>query len=170
MIIRPYKSCDAECIAEWCSERTVFENWGGERFGQFPINADIINDKYLNKNGDCTESDNFYPMTAAENGRPLGHFIIRYTNGDRRILRFGWVIVDSNIRGKGIGRAMLKLALKYAFQILGAEKVTIGVFEHNQQAYRCYRAVGFDTAPSAPHEENVVELEIKKDDYDNMTF
>jgi hypothetical protein len=35
--------------------------WGGELFGEYPINGDIIADVYRNKNGLCKEEDNFYP-------------------------------------------------------------------------------------------------------------
>ena len=56
----------------------------------------------------------------------------------------GFVIVDPNERGKGYGKAMLQLGLKYAFEIYGAKKVSLGVFENNASAYHCYKAVGFD--------------------------
>ena len=38
---------------------------------------------------------------------------------------------------------MLLLALKYAFEILKVNKVTLGVFENNPSAYCCYKAAGF---------------------------
>lgn len=39
--------------------------------------------------------------------------------------------------------AMLQLGLKYAKEIYGAKKVSLGVFENNEPAYYCYKAVGF---------------------------
>ena len=44
---------------------------------------------------------------------------------------------------KGYGRQMLTLAIKYAFEIFGAEKITLGVFYNNKPAYHCYKAAGF---------------------------
>ena len=41
---------------------------------------------------------------------------------------------------------MLLLALRYAFDIYGAKKVSLGVFENNQPAYYCYKAAGFRDA------------------------
>lgn len=35
------------------------------------------------------------------------------------------------------------LSIKYAFEILKVQKITLGVFENNEQAYRCYKSVGF---------------------------
>ena len=46
--------------------------WGGERFGNFPVSEDIINRKYFDNNGDCSEEDNFYPITALEDNRAVG--------------------------------------------------------------------------------------------------
>ena len=68
---------------------------------------------------------------------------MRFTDEQKQILRFGFVIVDDTKRGKGYGKKMLELALKFAFEILKAEKVTLGVFENNPSAYYCYKAAGF---------------------------
>lgn len=96
--LRPYKSCDSKHIADWIKNEETFVKWGGERFGSYPINAKIIDDKYRLNNGDCVEEDNFYPMTAFDDSGVVGHFIMRYINGSNKILRFGWVIVDDTQR------------------------------------------------------------------------
>lgn len=174
--LRPYKSCDSNCIVKWIKDENTFLKWGGERFGSFPITADVIDKKYRLNNGDCVEQDNFYPMTAFDENEVVGHFIIRYLNGDNKILRFGWVIVDDAQRGKGYGKHMLELGLKYAFEIFGAEKVTIGVFENNIPAYKCYKSIGFNEIVTDKYEiENIngedcriIELEIIKIDYKNL--
>ena len=36
------------------------------------------------------------------------------------------------------------------FEILKAEKVTLGVFENNPAAYHCYKAAGFREDPAKP--------------------
>ena len=141
--LRPYKSCDAEKIATWCEDEMTYLNWCGGKFGRFPIVAEDIDSKYKNHNGDCIEPDNFYPITVLDEDEIVGHLIIRYVHGNNKILRLGWVIVDKNKRGCGYGKQMVALSLKYAFEILNAEKVTIGVFENNLSAYNCYKASGF---------------------------
>ena len=164
--LRPYKSCDAATIAEWIRDKDVFLKWGGELFGEFPISADVINWKYMQTNGGCTEPDNFYPWVAVdEENRVVGHFIMRYLHGDTRLLRFGWVIVDNTIRGKGYGTEMLRLGLQYAFGILGVDKVTLGVFEGNDLAHNCYRKAGFSDTGVVVEKQpwNVIEMEITKE-------
>ena len=167
MRLRPYKPCDAEVIAKWVQDEEVFHKWGGDRFGSFPINAEVINDKYCKNNGDCAEPDNFYPWVALDDGgRVVGHFIMRYTNGDPKHLRFGWVIVDDSVRGKGYGAQMLSLGLKYAFEFLDVQEVTIGVFENNIPAHRCYGKVCFtDRVLVESDPWNIVEMAIQAEDY-----
>lgn len=141
--IRQYKPCDAASIVSWIKDEEALRKWSSDRFGDFPITSDDINNKYLNCNGDCVEPDNFYPITAFDESGIVGHLILRYTDFEKETIRFGFVIIDDSKRGKGYGKQMLFLALKYAFEIFKAKKVTIGVFENNPQAYHCYKAVGF---------------------------
>ncbi|MCR4792732.1 MAG: GNAT family N-acetyltransferase [Lachnospiraceae bacterium] len=165
--LRHYKSCDAEKIAGWVADKDVFLKWGGTLFGDFPISAERINEKYGSENGGCTEPDNFYPWTAFDDEKGVvGHFIMRYLHGDRKVLRFGWVVVDTSLRGKGYGAQMLSAGLKYAFEILGASVVTIGVYENNEPAHNCYRKIGFTDKELVVKEPfNVIEMEMTKDAY-----
>ncbi|MBR7000184.1 MAG: GNAT family N-acetyltransferase [Lachnospiraceae bacterium] len=171
--LRPYKPCDADKITSWIRDEKTFFLWGGERFGSFPITAEDMNAKYLSANGDCEEPDNFYPMTACDGDAVVGHFIMRYLQGNPKVLRFGWVIVDAEKRGKGYGREMLRLGLDYAFRVLKAETVTIGVFENNSAAYHCYTSVGFRHSSILPdvvkqissEQWNLVELEMTEKEY-----
>ncbi len=171
--LRAYKPCDAKKIVSWCKDEKTFLLWGGEHFGSFPISADIMNHKYFQNNGDCTETDNFYPMTAFDETGIVGHFIMRYLRGDNKLLRFGWVIVDDAKRGQKYGQKMLTLGLKYAFEIMQVDQVTIGVFENNIPALQCYLSVGFrksedkeDSYEMIEGEKwKIIELAISKEEY-----
>ena len=171
--LRPYKPQDAKYIISWLKDENVFEFWGGKLFGNYPINEEIINNKYFNNNGDCAESDNFYPFTAFDESGVVGHFIMRYLNGDNKLLRFGWVIVDDTKRGKRYGQEMLKLGLIYAFDVLKVDKVNLGVYENNPLALNCYLKTGFHEYEGArEHSDEVggeqvriIELEISKSEF-----
>ena len=173
LTLRPFKTCDAENIVSWFDDETVFRMWGGELIGAYPISSKDVVDMYLGKNGMCSEEDNFYPFTATEDGVPVGHLIIRYLEKDRKFLRLGWVIVDGSKRGKGYGKKLIQLSTKYAFEMLGADKVCLGVFENNPAAYHCYKAAGFgkpstreDSYTDVDGEKwKVIELEITKEKY-----
>ena len=168
--LRPYKSCDAKTIVTWCKDEVTFRKWTSDRYDTFPITEDDMNRKYLDFNGDCAEPDNFYPMTAFDESGIVGHLIMRFTDKEKKTLRFGFVIVDDSKRGKGYGKEMICLALKYAFEIFKAERVTIGVFENNPSAYYCYKSAGFtDVELDEPEYFSVMgekwkclELEVKR--------
>lgn len=149
--LRPYKPCDADTILNWIRDEETFRKWSTDRYPHYPITAADMNHKYLDCNGDCAEPDNFYPLTAFDDSGVVGHLIMRFTDAEKSVLRFGFVIVDDSKRGMGYGKEMLRLALKFAFEILKVKKVTIGVLENNPGAYRCYKAVGFrDVAMAQP--------------------
>lgn len=137
--LRPYKACDAAAIVSWSEDEAAFRRWSADRFPAYPITAEDLNRHY----DAMAESDSFFEFTAFDESGPLGHLIMRFTNKEKTILRFGFVIVDPRKRGQGYGREMLNLAIRYAFDFLKAEKITLGVFENNLPAYRCYRAAGF---------------------------
>lgn len=171
--LRPYKPGDAETIIGWCRDELTFRRWTGDRYDKFPVTEADINGKYIGDNGDCTEPDNFYPMTAFDESGIVGHFILRYTDKQKDVLRIGFVILDDSKRGKGYGKEMIRLALRYAFEIFGAQKVTIGVFDNNPSAYYCYKNAGFREVISENRAKyeicgemcSVIELEMNKEEY-----
>ncbi len=171
--LRTYKPIDANTILTWCKDERSFRKWTSDRYDSFPITADDMNRKYVDFNGDCAEPDNFYPMTAFDESGVVGHFIMRFTDEKKSVLRFGFVIVDDSKRGKGYGKGMILLALKYAFEIMKADKVTIGVFENNAPAYHCYQSAGFKEViledevwcEVCGEKWKILELEIEAKDY-----
>lgn len=169
--LRPYKPSDAKTIVSWCKDEITFRRWTFDRYPSYPITADDMNKKYLLENGDC-EEDNFYPFTAFDEEGITGHLIMRFTDVEKTILRLGFVILDSEKRGKGYGKEMISLAIKYAFEILRVEKLTIGVFENNTPALKCYKSAGFTLVDGEKNsytffdeEWQLAELEISKEKY-----
>ena len=141
--LRPYKPCDAAAVVSWIGDETSFRKWSADRFDTYPVTAEDLNRHY----DAAAYSDSFYEFTAFDENGPAGHLIMRFTDREKTRLRFGFVIVDSGRRGLGLGKEMLELAVRYAFDILKAEVITLGVFENNAPAYRCYRSAGFREVP-----------------------
>ena len=145
--LRPYKACDAQTIISWIGDEIAFRKWCADRFDTYPITAEDLNCHYDKMSG----SDSFFEMTAFDETGVVGHLIMRFTDEQKKDLRFGFVIVDDKKRGMGYGREMLQLAQQYAFDILKVDKITLGVFENNKPAYQCYLAAGFhDLTPAEP--------------------
>ncbi len=154
--LRPYKKCDAKEIVSWIKDEVSFHKWSANRFDHYPITAEDLNQHYEEN----SYSDSFFPMTAFDDSGIVGHLFLRFMNDEKTEIRFGYVVVDGEKRGKGYGKAMLKLALQYAFTILNVSKVSLGVFENNPPARYCYQAVGFTANP----EENWV-VQVGEEDW-----
>lgn len=157
--LRPYKYSDAQHIVNWCKDEESFRNWSADRYETFPITPEDMNRQYTDLSGDV---DGFYPMTAVDGNEIVGHMIMRFTDDEQMNLRFGFVIVDDTKRGRGYGKEMLSLALKYAFEILKVRKVTLGVFENNIPAYRCYKSVGFQDVEQGKDEYYEISGEMRR--------
>ena len=130
--IRPYKDSDEAEVLSWCTDEDTCYKWTAGILGDYPITPE-----QFRWTGDLMR------FTALEDTRVAGFFTMRNPRESQDELRFGFVIVDPRLRGKGVGKAMLQLGLEYAFRIYKAKTVSLGVFEDNIRAYRCYRAAGF---------------------------
>lgn len=149
--IRPYNSADADIILLWCRDEKSFYRWSAGVLGDYPITQD-----------DFSFVEKLMPFTAFDESGILGFFTLRKPNESCNELRFGFVIVDPERRGQGLGKAMLRQGLKFAFELYGADKVSLGVFENNPSAYYCYKAVGFkDIALDTAEAYNIMGEEWK---------
>ena len=141
MILREFKPEDAKMIASWIRSEEELYRWSADRFNKYPISDEDIIQQYIAQ----SREGRFFPLTAADDsGGAIGHFIIRYpAKDDNRSVRFGFVIVDPALRGKGYGKEMLRLGIDYVKEHLKAVRIDLGVFENNERARRCYEAAGF---------------------------
>lgn len=134
--IRPFRDSDSGKILSWCHDEIAFYKWTAGVLGEYPLTPEqfgAVKDRMA--------------FTAVEDDEPVGFFILRNPDGDVSVIRIGFVIVSPEKRGKGYGKSMLQLAIRYGFDIWGAEKITLGVFANNLPAYHCYRSMGFRESP-----------------------
>lgn len=169
--LRPYKKCDAEIIVSWLKDEAGFMKWSAGQYDHFPISADDMNSYYER----FADSDSNFQMTAFDDNGVCGHMIMRFLDEEKQKLRFGFIIVDSSRRGKGYGSGMLKLALKYAFEILKVSEVSLGVFDNNPSAIKCYESVGlkkgkYNEGELKYKDESwrTFDMRICKSDYESM--
>ena len=130
--LRPYNTNDAEKILSWSNDKTSFYKWSAGVLGKYPISKRRFG--FVN---------NLMAFTAIDDNDIVGFFTMRKPSESFDELRFGFVIIDPEKRGKGYGKRMLQLGIKFAKEIFGAKKVSLGVFENNEPAYYCYKSVGF---------------------------
>lgn len=139
---RPYESSDAAAILSWVSDAAAFYKWSAGRLGAWPITAGDFDSYYR-------AHPEILPFTMTDENGPAGHLLLRWPTEDKTTVRLGFIMVDGARRGQGLGRTMLRFALHHAFTELGAERITLAVFNNNPPARRCYEAMGFRHNPSA---------------------
>ncbi len=144
MTLRPYIKTDAPIILSWIKDKTAFRKWSADRFPLYPPRPEDMDAQYAD---DC-----IFPFTAIDNnGKIVGHIMLRYPDTTKTIIRFGFVIVSDELRGKGYGKQMLQLAIEKAKREFGAKKITLGVFDNNPSALHCYESVGFKVTGTASY-------------------
>lgn len=164
--LRPYKDCDAQYIVKWIKNEHAFRQWSADRYENYPITSDDINSYYRKDKN----NDSIWGMTAFDETGIIGHFILRFPNEKKDELRLGFVIIDDEQRGKGYGKEMVTLAVRFAFEFVKVGKVTLGVFENNRSAIQCYKSCGFREVVLEKTESylcmgekwNCMEMELRK--------
>ena len=147
--LRPYKPSDAHKVLQWWdgTDEEAFVMWSNGAF-TYPLTIEQL-DQFFEQW--CLKEENGWLMTALnEEGTPVGQFIMRLVDFEKNSVRLGYIVVDPTARGKGYGKKMMVKALQYAFDVLGMERVSLGVFENNPQAKACYETVGFTVKEYVP--------------------
>ena len=129
---------DFEVIRDWIMDPRTHALWCANRF-DYPLDEKNLNEvlrKIRSRNGDN-------PFVAVgEDGEAVGFFCCSINpETNEELLKF--VIVDPAVRGHGIGKAMLRLAVDDAFGSRKADAVCLHVFAENTPAVRCYESAGF---------------------------
>lgn len=163
MNFREYKEDDAKQILSWIKDEREFRLWSADRYNTYPILPSDMNDNYIQ----CKKTSNFYPFTLEDNGKIIGHIILRNPKENKETVRLGFIIVDNKIRGKGYGKELIKEAIKYAKEKLKAKEINLGVFTNNESAYKCYKSVGFNVVSI---EKNMYEFYNEKWDCAEMSL
>ena len=136
MILRPFTIDDAPIILSWIKDKTAFRKWSADRYPAFPPKPEDMVAQYA--------ADNIFPFTTIDDeGKIVGHIMLRYPDPSKTVIRLGFVIVDDNLRGQGYGKLMLQLAIQKAIHEFDAKKISLGVFDNNPSAFHCYESVGF---------------------------
>ncbi len=130
--LRPYKEKDAEEILSWCKDERSFYQWTAGVLGEYPLSGEQFG-----------QLGSLMRFTALDDKDVAGFFTLRNPRETLDEVRFGFVIIDPEKRGKGLGKEMLRLGLDFAKIVYKAQKASLGVFENNESAYHCYKAAGF---------------------------
>ena len=139
MRLRPYiASLDYEVVSRWITDARTNALWCAGQL-PFPFEREPF-DRFLQ---DMARQNAACPFVAAtDEGQLIGFFLYSADTAANEG-KFRCIMVDPACRGRGFGREMLRLAVKYAFEITKVQTVQLNVFSVNTGAVKCYEAVGF---------------------------
>lgn len=139
MRLRPFiLCCDFDEIKNWISDERTHAMWCANLI-QYPIEKENFDNVMLE--AAIRFGDGPYVATT-EDGKVVGFFCYSVNlSTNEGMLKF--VMVNPSQRGKGLGKAMLQLAVEYAFRITKVDAVQLNVFPENTRAQKCYESVGF---------------------------
>lgn len=134
---------DIAQLIEWSGDEAFLLQWAGPQF-QYPLTEEQLL-TYMQGANDIQQSDKLiYRVVDSETGDTIGHITLGAIDRYNRSARIGKVLIGgSSARGKGIGVQMITEALRIGFDELGLHRISLGVFDFNQSAIKCYERAGF---------------------------
>ncbi len=135
--LEPFKRSDFKQLINWIDSEGFLIQWSGNAF-TYPLHEQQL-EKYI-------ESENTlaFKVIDEETKEVIGHISLGQIDNINKSARIGKVLVgDTRMRGRSIGKHMMKAVLHIAFDELKLHRVTLGVYDFNTSAISCYEKIGF---------------------------
>ncbi len=139
LTLRTYQLSDATVIASWLKSEYLMRQWCADRYERYPVTPEDMNAYHAM----YIDGQRSRALTMTDGDDIVGYITLRIPADDSTEQRLGFVVVDDSKRGRGLGKALVSMAVKYVYETLGATKVSLGVFENNPSAIHCYESAGF---------------------------
>ncbi|MGO5128031.1 GNAT family N-acetyltransferase [Bacillus cereus] len=135
--LESFKKSDFKQLINWINSEEFLIQWSGNAF-TFPLDEQQL-EKYI-------ESANTlaFKVVDEETSDVIGHISLGQIDNINKSARIGKVLVgNTKMRGRSIGKHMMKAVLHIAFDELKLHRVTLGVYDFNTSAISCYEKKGF---------------------------
>lgn len=142
VLLTPFSDEDFESLIGWIPDAESLFRWTGRTFS-FPLGRAQLA-AHLERIGRPGSGMRAYTARDPETGSAVGHCELMIVDREVACARMGRVLVGNPAhRGKGLGRAVVRSALRIAFDEMGMHRVELNVFPDNLGAIACYERVGF---------------------------
>ncbi len=135
--LEPLKRSDFKQLINWIDSEEFLIQWSGNAF-TYPLNDQQL-EQYIESTNTLA-----FKVIDEESKEVIGHISLGQIDNINRSARIGKVLVgDMKMRGRSIGKHMMKAVLHIAFEELKLHRVTLGVYDFNTSAISCYEKIGF---------------------------
>jgi RimJ/RimL family protein N-acetyltransferase len=133
---------DVNLLMNWINSDELLTNWAGSLFS-FPLTPSSM-EWYISNTNDLNSSDAFiYKVINDETGEVVGHISLGAISRKNRSGRISRVFISDDHKGKGYCRQMIEAILKIGFEDLKLHRISLGVYNFNSAALKCYQSAGF---------------------------
>lgn len=133
---------DFQQLIDWVPDASFIVQWSGPTF-RYPLTNEQLA-TYLEGANEPEASKYIFKVIDNGTNEVVGHVSLGKVDRNNHSARIGKVLVGAaDSRGKGYGAQIIHAALTFAFEKLNLHKVTLGVFDFNVSAIKCYEAAGF---------------------------
>ena len=140
MVLRPFDRADFPRLLSWIESPDFLYQWAGPFF-TYPLDEAQLDRYLLLATGD-PPTRRIFTALDAHGGEAVGHIELSQIDRRHRSASLSRVMVAPGRRGLGLGRAMVRAALRVAFDELRLHRVELVVFDFNQAAIGCYERAG----------------------------
>ncbi len=124
-------------LINWIDSEEFLIQWSGNAF-TYPLNEQQL-ENYIESSNTLA-----FKVIDEESKKVVGHISLGQIDNINKSARVGKVLVgDTKMRGRSIGKHMMKAVLQVAFEELKLHRVTLGVYDFNTSAISCYEKIGF---------------------------
>ena len=139
------KKEDLYKIVEWNRNKSANDlvQWAGPLY-EYPLTLSQVEKYFLDEKNKEVVDTYIYKIISISTEEIIGTVELREVDRENKIARVcRFLIGEEKERGRGIGALALKEILRSGFEDREFEKITLGVFDFNKGAVRCYEKVGF---------------------------
>lgn len=135
MILRPLAATDLGRCVKWFSDPRILRFLGR--------NSPVILAEEERWFRDYQRRTDEQIFAIEVEGVHIGNLGLHKIDAAHRKADVGIVIGEPELWSRGYGTEAMRVALRYAFDVLGLNRVSLDVLEHNERAIRTYERLGF---------------------------
>ncbi|PEJ03904.1 GNAT family N-acetyltransferase [Bacillus wiedmannii] len=135
--LETFKKSNFKQLINWIDSEEFLIQWSGNAFA-YPLN-ELQLENYIESSNTLA-----FKVIDEDSLEVVGHISLGQIDNINKSARIGKVLVgDTKMRGRSLGKHMMKAVLQVAFEELKLHRVTLGVYDFNISAISCYEKTGF---------------------------
>jgi len=134
---------DFDQLIQWVNTEELLTIWAGGLF-RFPLTHRSL-EWYIEDTNVMPGSEAYSYKAIDESNRVVGHISLGGISEKNRSARITRVLVGDGERGKGFCHQMVTALLEIGFGELKLHRISLGVYDNNPSAVKCYEKSGFRT-------------------------